>query len=358
MPGADSVSTRSAEAGSQPLAALDATGRQLIEEVHSLLQIDEQWTEWHADGFTWWAHGLAQTFRVEGPEDVDEIPTYWYSYETSVLKGLPADNGTVLPFVGLQNRVNNLFTARVVGDRLVYSGRSYALPESATDRARQVGHRAIIANALAHAHADQLAELYQRLEPTLAGVEVDRSAHPTEDVRRVPDDMLNVIDQSYRRVGLVPMPMERVGDFERWARQFESAGMKARVHQNGSSLIVANHQTRYPYLVKVDAAIPHPTLGFGMLVRLSIPLLDSVVKVDELDGFVARLNDLELNAKRPLVSLGSWVRDEQTGEGEQAAVAQVTYATFYPNGLVGPGVAFGAVVEAEQRVEWFGGVIE
>lgn len=193
MPGSG---TPTAGSGTEPLAALDGTGRRLIDEVRTLLQIDGQWTEWHHDGFTWWAHGLAQRFRVEGPEDVDEVPTYWLSFETSVLKGLPIGHAKALTFVGLQNRVNNLFTARVMGDRLVYSGRAYALPESASDRARQVGHRAIIANALVHAQAEQLAEMYRRFEPAMASVEVDRTSHPSEGERRVPDDMLNVIDQS------------------------------------------------------------------------------------------------------------------------------------------------------------------
>src|SRR5690606_16102361 len=144
--------------------------------------------------------------------------------------------------------------------------------------------------------------------------------------------------------GMVPVPMERVGDLELWASDFTARGLKARVHENGTSLSVANHHANVPYLLHIDAAVSHPALGFGMLVRLSIPLLGSVVRVDELDAFVARLNDLELSAKRPLVSLGSWVRDEQRGEAGQPAVAQVTYATFYPNGLVGPGVALGAAV--------------
>jgi hypothetical protein len=39
--------------------------------VHRLLMIDEPWTEWHDDGFTWWAHDLAQRYRWEGPSDVD-----------------------------------------------------------------------------------------------------------------------------------------------------------------------------------------------------------------------------------------------------------------------------------------------
>lgn len=351
MPGGTDRAKR-AGAGSDPLAALDDTGRQLIDEVHSLLQIDEQWTEWHPDGFTWWAHGLAQTFRVEGPEDVDDIPTYWYSYETSVLKGLPVEHPKALTFVALQNRVNNLFTARVVGDRLVYSGRTYVLPESATDRARQIGHRAIIANALAHAQADQLSEMYKRFEPTMAGVEVDRTAHPSGGERPVPDDMLNVIDQSFKRLGVVPAPMERVGDLEQWASTFEARGLTARVLENGTTLNVANPHGSVPYLLHVKAAVSHPALGFGMLVRLSIPLLDSAIEASELDAYVARLNDLELNAKRPLVSLGSWVPDAQRRADGEPPVPQVTYATFYPNGLVGPGVAFGAVVEAGQRVEW------
>jgi hypothetical protein len=55
--------------------------------LHRLLMIDEPWTEWHDDGFTWWAHELAQRYRWVGPINIDDLPTWFLSVETDFLRG-------------------------------------------------------------------------------------------------------------------------------------------------------------------------------------------------------------------------------------------------------------------------------
>lgn len=70
-------STATTEARRPVDAPTDHLGRQAIVAAHRLLQADDAWTQWHGDGFTWWAHRLAQRFRFEGPVDVNGAETWW-----------------------------------------------------------------------------------------------------------------------------------------------------------------------------------------------------------------------------------------------------------------------------------------
>jgi len=79
---------------SLPQPPADHLGWQALLEAHRRLEIEDARTVWHADGFTWRAHCLAQRFRLEGPVTIDGRQTWWGGVETDCLRGaVPVGQG-------------------------------------------------------------------------------------------------------------------------------------------------------------------------------------------------------------------------------------------------------------------------
>lgn len=338
---------------SQPsplLANLDDHGRHLIQTIYEFLQIDEEWTQWHEDGFTWWSHRLAQRFRVEGPVQVDGEPTWWVSFETAVLRNVPNDS-FVSAAVTLQNRTGNLFTIKVAGGHLFHWGRVYALPETMTSRARLLAERAIISNAIASEQADGLAALMRKHSD--AAVEVDVSAHPENGARSNPDDMLNVVRGAYAPFGSRPLEIGRRPDLGVLADLVRRADNSVLLDDRGLNLGVTGTANGLTYGVHFHLTARHPGLGSGMLVLLSIPL-GTALNDDEAHQLAVKLNDGEQVTRRPLISLGSWSTVGDNSDSKEGPVdpLRATHATFYPAASLKHEVAVMALADAIQRVDW------
>ena len=99
-------------------APADHLGWRAAVAAHRLLQVDEAWTLWHDDGFTWWAHRLAQRFRFEGPVDLDGSETWWLGFETDCLRGVDGDATAALAWLFGQNRLTNVGAWVLEGERL------------------------------------------------------------------------------------------------------------------------------------------------------------------------------------------------------------------------------------------------
>lgn len=333
-----------------PLTGLDDVGRQLIETIHDVLQIDEEWTSWQDDGFIWWSHRLAQRFRVDGPEEVDGVRTWWASFETSVLRNVPEGSPAVTAAIALQNRMNNLFTTKVVDGRLSHWGRAYALPETATSRAKLVAERAIISNALASEQAEVLSELLGRLTQT--AVEVDASAHPENGARTEPDEMLGVVRRVYSPAGSMPVGAHKMPDLNALAAMLDGPGQTTFTDERGLNLGITGSSHGFAYGVHIDLTARHPVLGAGMLVLLSI-LLGDAAEVAEANDVATKLNDGELVTRRPLISFGSWsVAGKPSAAGEGGYPIRLAHATFYPAATLNHQVALMAAADAMQRVAW------
>lgn len=336
---------------------LDHNGRHLIQTVYDLLKIDPQWTEWHEDGFTWWAQGLAQRFRAEGPEQVDGIPTYWLSFETSVLRGVAQDAPEVHALVGMQNRMNNLFTTNVTADgRLIHWGRVYALPESVTHRAKQLGERAIISNVMATRQADATVTF---LTGRGLAAEVDHSGHPVCGRRAEADEMLTVLEATYLPFGAAPLPPAKRADFSELATSIKRRGLEPLASEDGQHLGVVGDIEGLAFGLHLDLMARHPVLGSGMLALLQVPL-GTGLTVSEVNQVALQLNDAERTARWPLNSLGSWTAATAPAaeEGGAGAPLKLAHATFYPALSLNHGVAVEALTDALQRMEWLAGFLK
>jgi hypothetical protein len=273
-----------------PQAPTDHVGWQATLEAHRLLMVDPAWTTWHGDGFTWWAHRLAQRFRFEGPVDVDGTPIWWLGFETDYLRGVDGDETAALTWLFGHNRLTNFGAWVLEGDRLRIRARVAVKPDEVEERARTLVERAMVVNALAHRHEAVVDGLATTL--TSPGLAFDVSGHPERGVRPEPDELLGVLE-FYREAaeageidpgrlpnlngavqfGLIHGGWVTGGQKEGWARcRFAWGAIGLRSTPIGG--VVFREFADDPPVVdlRVDAAQLHPVLGPGTLVRVIVPV--------------------------------------------------------------------------------------
>lgn len=320
--------------------------------VHRLLMIDEPWTEWHDDGFTWWGHELAQRYRWEGPIDIDGLPTWFFSVETDFLRGV-TDRERALEVVDRLNASLEFGVGALVveGDRIRLRSRTYAMQESAEDRARLLSGWGIIANGV----ASQLGRIHVTRPDDLGSLgfdpswEVDASGHPDSGRRETPDEMLGVIGAIFIPEGRQP------------ARETVHLGMDEAVHWlmgadaeavggDFNRVVLAEWRAAYGRLTwRLERAHQHPTLGYGVRSRMVVDLdRDSFVPSHEL---AQRLNELEATAARPLIGGGAWA----VSQGEEPRA--LSYTAFFPNAGLKANLAPMIAGNTRFRAEWLGSVL-
>ncbi len=329
-------------------------GWQIIRDIHDFLKIDEEWTQWHDDGFTWWAHQNAQRFRFDGPHDLDGAPTTWVTFETDVLRNLPVDPGGIASVVAADNRINNLYEAAIVGDRLVFRGRTYALPETAAMRARLIANTAIIANVRASFTSKQHAEMMKHVVGPDSGIEPAHSEHPVNGRRAEPDDMLTVVERFHLPHGRAPVALEAAPDLAVIATWIRSPDVEVHVSDDEQELVAALSNDRLPFLLKLSYRERHHFFGSGMLALLKLPL-DKDMGGTEAQALAAKLNEAEWTTHTPLVTSGAWVSNKAAAEG---ALPELVHAVFHPNLNLRSRAADNVLSDAIQRMLWLHSVLE
>ena len=327
-------------------------GRDALRFVHRLLMIDEPWTEWHDDGFTWWAHELAQRFRWEGPIDLDGLPTWFLSVETDFIRGA-TDRAQALEFVNRWNASLEFGVGALLveDDRIRLRSRTYAMPESAEDRARLLSGWGIIGNAV----VSQLGRLYGASSDELVAFgfdpswSVDASGHPDAGRRESPDEMLGIIGAMYVPEGRQP------------ARETVTLGMDEAVHLlvgagaevvggDFGRAVLAQWRASYGRLTwRLEREYQHPTLGYGVRSRLIINLDRERSALSR--ELAQRLNELEGTDAQPLIGGGAWAVSED--EEPRALV----YTAFFPNAGLKGNLAQIIAGNAWFRAKWLGGVM-
>lgn len=324
-------------------------GWDTIRFVHRLLLIDEPWTEWHDDGFTWWAHELAQRFRWEGPIDVDGIPTWFLSVETDFIRGA-TDRARALEFVNRWNASLEFGVGALVveGDRIRLRSRTYAMPASAEDRARWLSSWGIIGNAV----TSQLGRMHgsSPAEMVAFGFDsswtVDASGHPTSGRRVTRDEMLSVIEASSLPQGRQPARETVNLGLDEAVHVLMAAGVEAVGGDFGRALLARWRDSYGRFTWRVDRAFQHPTLGFGMRSRLIVNLdRDRYALSPEL---AQRLNALEGTEAQALIGGGAWA------VSEDEASAGLVHTSFFPNLALKGRLALVIAGNARLRAAWLG----
>lgn len=114
------TATRPASAA---VPTLDRFSLRLLELIRQQLHIEDANTEWHADGFTWWFHQLAQTFRIDRPHEHGGRRFRTLSFTTAFVKRVSARNAMVDSLIDLIHQGGEIANVALVGDRLVQRAR-------------------------------------------------------------------------------------------------------------------------------------------------------------------------------------------------------------------------------------------
>lgn len=308
-------------------------GLAVLRFVYDSMRIDEEWSVREDRGFTWWGHQHAQRVWVEPGFDDEGIVVYRLRVETEVVRHIDFD--------GPQLELVNAFNMLAVTSALVPAPADTVLRYAASMWVH-AGSVAWVANllksvvAIQAVHAESQGEL---LAKALGGGTPAISAHPASGVRPTPDAMLSVM-------GVIT----GAGSEPSWWAGPEMQAALTSLGQMPSTLLATGDErgltAEFPHpagtsLLQAKADEPHPALGNGMLVRLSLP-----DRLDDSDGpgWAAEMNRRELNSLVRAHSIGAWVIRSGTP----------THVSFYPNFVKYPddGELFNLLLTSVNRARW------
>jgi hypothetical protein len=343
----------------------DDLGRRALRELHGLLAIDAARTAWHADGFTWRAHRLAQRFRLEGPVTIDGVPTWWVGVETDCLRGADLASERALAWIGAQNAAHRLGALVLEGDRVRLRARVVVRENSLPERVRLLAEWATVASTFAHGQAQALEEgLAAALG--LPGLELDDGDEPPGgDGDELRDALVGIVA---RAAGAIePDRVEELGGVVMvglthgaWVSSDRKAGwVRVRFAWGLQGLretpfggVVFREFADGPPVVELWAlgGVRHPLLGAGTLVTLAVPAPEGVSAVEGA-RWANAWNLAELGAPLAMSSLGAWTwRPAAAGLGDAWE-----WGAFFPDATAYPKLPGLEVKEAIARAHWFVG---
>jgi hypothetical protein len=308
-------------------------GAAAVRWVYDAMRIDPEWSVWDDRGFTWWGYRQAQRVSSDAGLDDDGFVIYRLHAQADVLRELYVTE-EILGMVSALNRM--CVTSALVADPDLGSVGYRASMWVHEDTLEWVSKVFQLVVAIQAAHATAQGELLA----DVIGGEPAFTAHPQSGSREKPDEMLGLLEQY-----VVPLGQEP----SRWSGP-EMGGVVELVRR-GPYIVLASGDaegltTEFPLLdgtslLQVGTDQPHPSLGNGMLVRLSLP-----EHAPDVDGgaWANDMNRRELASLTRAHFLGGWVVAEGTP----------TFVTFYPNALkLMPGDIQSLVMSAGLRAKWF-----
>jgi hypothetical protein len=310
---------------------LDA-GAAAVRWVFDAMRIDPEWSVWEERGFTWWGHGQAQRVWAEPGLDDDGFVVYRLHARADVVRSLDV-GGDVLAKL---NALNSMcVTSALVADADMGSVGYAASVWVHEETLEWVSRLFQLVVAIQAAHANAQGELLAGM----IGGERAVSAHPESGLREVPDEMLGVMEQ-------IVVPIGR--ESSRWRGPEMEAFVE--LEKRGPFVVFASGDdagltAEFPLLdrtalLQAVTDEPHPSLGNGMLVRLSLP---EHVADEDGGSWANNMNGQELAVLTRSHFLGSWV----------VANGTPTFVTFYPNALkLAPGDIQSLLVSANVRAKW------
>lgn len=295
------------------------------------MQIDEEWCTWQDRGFTWWGHECAQRVWSEPGYDDEGIAIHRLHAQADLVADVDV-TPRVLEALNAFNTLVVLSALHADGHQGKVSYRvSMWVHEQSMD---WVAHLFKLVVAIQAAHANAQAEL---LAPLLEG-KPDKTSHPSSGSRSAADEMLLINEQIVVPAGVAPSVWagsEMADLSERWVSRFCVLG-------NGDETGLTQE---FPFpggtsLLQVTTEEPHPALGNGMLMRLSLP---ERVSEAEGPGWANAMNSNELVSLTRSNFVGSWTVVNGTP----------TFVSFYPNAArLSDGLLTNLVINATSRSRW------
>jgi hypothetical protein len=295
------------------------------------MQVDEEWSLRQERGFCWWGHEYAQRVWADPGYDDDGIIIYRVHAEADVVRDIEITPSVLEGLAALNTMtILSALVAEPEQRKIQYRASMWVHEQSVDWVARLFQFVVAVQAATANAQGDLLAGV--------VGGAPDRSAHPKSGERPSMDDMLLFTEQIVVPAGGSPshwVGSEMAELSDRWVSRFV---VLALGDENGLT-------QEFPFLqstslLQATTNEPHPALGNGMLLRLSLP---EHVSDSEGPAWANNMNRLELDRLTRTNLLGSWAVVNNTP----------TFVAFYPNAArLGDGFLTNIVMNATGRAKW------
>lgn len=309
-------------------------GLQALEKVYQLMFVDDEWSRRADRRFTWWSGPTCQTISASAPMPSRGLVVSRLAAVTRLVSGVRLDDRTF--------DVLNTFNK---------SGRS--LSALVYDRVDTVS---LLTTAIVH---EQVFEYLSKLFALVAAAQVAvadtmgaelagllrgeriTSAHPISGPRSVSDDLVHLYEGAILPAGLEP---SRCGENEIAEADALLQLKGLPTLRKGRFLSVFCPYQGSASLLEVDGSASNEYLGSGLRITLKLP--DRPEEASALAAANA-LNLAELLPTCVESLIGAW----HVGEGPT-----ITFGGFYPNTMLGPGVALNGVLSMASRAGWIGAV--
>jgi len=311
-------------------------GLEVVAHIHDCLRVSDHWRTDQDRGFTWWPGDFAQRVWAEPGVFHHAATEYAIHAETDFLKGHgKADEVAV-------SLIDEMDKATLCGPVYDDSDDTYRLCTTVvvtSDNVAWLQHTLLCAIGLqldeAHKSAPQLA--------SKIGAVVATTGHPRNGLRNQSDPMLGAVDLYFRPAG---SPPSKWLDSPEWVElRYAIERQATHMQSDERSWLEAEFpcgETGFGsgviHLV-VNAKDPHPTLGHGLHIDLTMP----GTFAPQVGAHLAlQLNGMERKEWRRSQFLGSWgVHDDKLG-----------FHSFVPNTAFKPGAMTGLSLSMAIRVEW------
>jgi hypothetical protein len=305
-----------------------------IDQIFRLWQVDEAWSVRERRGFAWWGGDYRQRVCVDAGRNDNGIFIYKMSAVTDFLRGVDPHDPALAERLAFLNRYSSSYALTLdEGERRVLLFSSVVLHEQNADWI--VPHfsalaiiQPIDAQVRAHVGAEML------------GGAPDKSGHPSSGVRLQHDDMLNIIQATYRPLGEGPSRWVDSNEFEQVPTLLSKGGFFSTGGRSGLSAEISFGNDSA--LITASGDERHPQLGHGVCLLLHLPCSLSKAVAARL---ALELNSADANATAGHL-LGSWCSAERRGGNVPV------FASFIPNLLYRPGLLFQMILSLGIKARW------
>ena len=322
-------------------------GRQAVEHIASLWEVDSDRVVETQEGFDWWPSRFRVSVRVQQHAGADRAREWRLVVDTAFLKGVD---------LGKAERIKNIATFsqtapsyawvytpeearkeyKLENDgRIDFSTTAYVRDDMAGWLPKFIGGMAIMQAIDAHRTADTMALI-------LKG-QMDTSGPNGRPADEHYDDMLNVGGSFFVPEGRKPSAWLDTTEFSEVAERF---GRSDLCFGNGdpTGLTLETPIGTSSALIRLRTDVPHPSLGNGLLASLEFPFVkDEAATLDD----CLWLNFLESRFWTDVPQMGSWhLRPADDGQ------FRAGHSLFVPNGLFSPGIATNIALWQFGRARW------
>ena len=326
-------------------------GQRALQSIHQMLQLDDDHTLAHEDGFSWWPGEVPVRFGWRAPSAGDGLPVWRLSAEVEAVRGVDPTSPRVDPYLLMMGTLLNQFATLVEDGVLKFRTLVYAVPEGDTSVLAQLIYRAAFMVRVAEAIVpDTLKLLGGSGLFGFGGPKLIRSGHPVAGRRREGATQLGVFMDATLQMGASASPLDRRPDLgaamlalrqagcDKVAGPFEPGGLDDV--ENFNVVIETKHATS---LLELRLNEANPNVGQGLLSVLRVRFPHGHPHGDA-HSLARELNEAEWRADKPLHVQGVW--------SANATGADVAHSAFYPNVLHHPSLGREVALDGLRRVRW------